>query len=108
MGAHDRGHVSRLERLELKSADAIASRDCHRVSSRLPSHEARFAIRRGDMPYGEPSTGTPRAVISPLPTYRLAPLGGGRPVIGSPERWSQSYQGHGHLLQSELKSRLLE
>jgi hypothetical protein len=49
MGAHDRGHVPGLERLELKPAGAIASLDRHQVISRLWLREIR---RQGWRPRG--------------------------------------------------------
>jgi hypothetical protein len=52
MGAHDRGHVPGLERLELKPAGAIASLDRHRVASRLWSREMGIPIRLWGLPNG--------------------------------------------------------
>ena len=67
MGAHDRGHVPGLERLELKPAGAIASLDRHRVTSRLWSRETGIPIRLWVLPDGERSTGTARAADSSAP-----------------------------------------
>jgi hypothetical protein len=64
MGAHDRGHVPGLERLELKPAGAIASLDRHGVTTRLWSRETGIRIRRWSLPYGERTAGTARAADS--------------------------------------------